>query len=133
MGDRREAWYSYVELTHRYADAVDRGAGSEVARLFAADGRWDGTDFGLDLLTGSDALTRHFTGTGDQPMSVHLVHNHLLVDMSAAQVTARSYAHALLPRAERIRHMIVGYHDVLKFDGEEWRFGERVLRRGLSY
>lgn len=133
MGDRHDVWRSYVELTHRYADAVDRGAGSDVAGLFVADGRWDGTGFGLAALAGRDALIRHFNGGVDPPMSVHLVHNHVVVDASTSKVTARSFTHALSAREDRIRHLIVRYDDVLVLDGDEWRFAERVLGRVLSY
>ena len=133
MDDQRYAWYAYVELTHRYADGVDRGAGAEVAALFIPDGRWDGTVFSLAVVTGTEALTRHFSPAGDQPASVHLVHNHLVEEVSASRVVARSYAHAMLPRETGLRHLIVGYEDVLKPVDGEWRFAERVLRRGLSY
>lgn len=133
MDDRRDAWHVYVELTHRYADGVDRGAGAEVAALFTPDGRWDGTEFRIAVLTGTDSLMRHFSVGGDDQHTVHLVHNHLVDEVSASQVVARSYAHALLPRETGLRHLIIGYEDVLTPVDGEWRFAERVLRRGLSY
>lgn len=133
MDDRRDAWYAYVELAHRYADAVDRSSGSEVAELFNADGRWDGTDFGLAVITGREALIHHFAAGSGHPPSVHLVHNPLIVDVSTPRVTARSYTHSLMQRQDRTRHLIVGYTDVLMVDGDGWRFAERVLHRVLSY
>lgn len=133
MDDHRDAWYSYVELTHRYAAAVDRGAGSEVAGLFVPDGRWDGTDYGLAVLTGSEALTRHFDGSDEQSVSVHLVHNHLVLDVSPSRMTARSCAQTVLRRDGGTRQLIVSYDDVLALDRGAWRFVERVLGRLLSF
>lgn len=132
MSDHADVWYAYVDLTHRYAEAVDLGAGSRVAELFVADGRWDGSDFRLDVLVGRDALTRHFAGGGDDAASVHLVHNHLVVEATGSTAVASSYAHVIMPREDRVRHLIVRYDDVVTCN-DEWRFVERVLRRVLSY
>jgi 16S rRNA U516 pseudouridylate synthase RsuA-like enzyme len=133
MIDGANAWYTYVELTNRYADAVDRGAGSEVAALFAPLGRWDGTAFGLAVLTGGDALTHHFTQTESELSSVHLVSNHLVVDASEMQIAAQSYGLSITSRKGRIRNVIVRYDDLVVPEGGEWRFTERVLGRSLSY
>ena len=64
---------------------------------------------------------------------MHLVHNHLLLDVSASETTARSHSWAVLERGDKIRHVIVGYEDVLTDDGSGWQFAERVLRRVVSY
>lgn len=131
MSDHLDLMLVYIELTHRYADAVDRGDGDAVAALFADAGRWDGRDFGLTVVTGSDALVEQFT-TSEPSGSVHLVTNHL-VDRSSSEPRATSYGYSILPRADRVRHLVVRYEDVLVESDGTWRFAERTLRRAVSF
>lgn len=125
-------WYAYVELTSRYVEALDLDAGVGIGELFEADGTWDGTDFGLPVLSGRDAIELHFAGSGDPPASVHLVHNHRIIEVSDTGAVARSYCHAMQTRPDRVRHLIVRYEDVVGF-GDGWQFKSRVLYRGPAF
>ncbi|HWL43694.1 MAG TPA: nuclear transport factor 2 family protein [Ilumatobacter sp.] len=132
IADERDIWYAYVDLTHRYAEAVDLNAGLGVAGLFATAGTWDGTSFRLGVLTGRAAIGRHFAGTAETPPSVHLVHNHRLVAVSDTHTVASSYSHAIQTRPDGIRHLVVRYDDVLTLE-DGWRFQSRTLHRGPSF
>jgi len=129
IADQLGVWYAYVDLTRRYATAVDENDGRGIADLFADDGTWNGTDYGLPVVTGSEAIARHFTASAGQSTSLHLVHNHRILDSSESDVAGASYSHVIQFRSDRVRHLIVRYDDLLSFrDG--WRFPTRVLHRG---
>lgn len=131
MADRLLLTFVYTDLTHRYADAVDRGDGSAVAALFGSPGTWDGREFRLPVISGHEALAAHFE-VSEPTGSVHLVSNHLVVD-AAGQPRATSYAHVVQPRADGVRQLVVRYDDLMIDDDGEWKFAERVLRRAISF
>ena len=132
MDDNVRITLAYVELTHWYADSVDRGDGEAVAALFGPVGSWDGREFGLTVATGHDELVEHFS-TSEPTGSVHLVSNHLVVDHSSSWPRATSTGHAIIKRNDRVRQVIVRYEDVLVEHGGAWKFADRTLRRAVSF
>lgn len=132
IADQLEVWYAYVDLTHRYATAVDEHDGRGIADLFVDDGTWNGAEYGLPVVTGNEAIERHLTASAGQPASLHLVHNHQILDCSQSDVAAASYSHVIQFRPDRVRHLIVRYDDLLSFQ-DGWRFQTRLLHRGPSY
>lgn len=124
-------WYAYVDLTHRYAEAIDEHGGVGIGDLFVADGTWDGAAFRLALVEGRDAIAAFFEGADGPAWSVHLVQNHRLVSRSEGRAIATSLTYAIQASEDGPKHLVVRYEDELVDDGDGgWRFASRRLLRG---
>lgn len=118
------------DLAHRYAWAVDRRQGAELAALFTADGAIRGHGENPIDYTGPARLAEMMGDLGMFERTMHNVFNQLFEQDAQGAVTGLTYCIAshILPGDEPICvDMAIWYHDRYALQGEQWKFAERRL------
>lgn len=108
------------QLVARYCDALDRGDGEAWAATFVDDGRFE--TVGRTPVVGRSAIAALIAGRAPY-RSRHFPTN-LLIDVDGDSARMRAY----LKVVSEGRITVTGeYADVLRRDGGQWRFVERVF------
>lgn len=118
------------DLAHRYAWAVDRRQGAELAALFTADGAIRGHGENPIDYTGPARLVEMMGDLGMFERTMHNVFNQLFEQDAQGAVTGLTYCIAshILPGDEPVCvDMAIWYHDRYALQGEQWKFAERRL------
>lgn len=118
------------DLAHRYAWAVDRRQGAELAALFTPDGAIRGFPPNPIDYTGPARLQAMMADLGMFERTMHNVFNQLFEADERGQVTGMTYCIAshLMPGAEPVLvDMAIWYHDSYALHDGTWRFAERRL------
>jgi hypothetical protein len=109
----------------RYTLALDDGRTGDVVATFCADGTC--TIPGLGTHTGRDALHAAFTSWEPRGPQRHLVLNTLVTDWSSTEARATSDVIFIsLGRSGWAIRLVGRYDDVLRREGDEWRFHRRA-------
>ena len=115
------------ELTARYCLHVVRGEGEAVVQLFTEDGVFDGTNAGINVARGRQALLEFYKAVREPEQAIPFIHNHIIeVDGDLASGTC-----ALEGRFVRKGESYTGagmYEDKYRKENGKWRFAERKLR-----
>lgn len=114
------------DLAQRFTDAVNRRSPTEMAALFAPDGRWNVP--GVDETVGHDAIAARLTGLlGQFTHLVQLLHSGV-VDLHGDRATARWYLTEHGRDPEGAGALFIGYYedDLERHDGA-WRFASRTF------
>ena len=107
-----------------YTQALDDGRTADVVATFCADGSCDIP--GLGSAEGHDALRQAYERVEPRRPQRHLALNTLVQDWDDDEATAVSDVVFLLLRQAGRQVQLVGrYHDVLRRDGDVWRFRRR--------
>lgn len=108
-----------------YTQALDDGRSDDVVATFCPDGACDIP--GLGIHAGHDALREAYTRVEPTRPQRHLVLNTLVTNWDADEAAATSDVVLLLQRSAGWSIQLVGrYHDVLRRDGDRWRFHRRT-------
>ncbi|MFJ7748821.1 nuclear transport factor 2 family protein [Arthrobacter sp. NPDC097144] len=123
------------KLMHRYCACLDNGRLDELVSLFADDGVWDGSAWGLAEISGRADLRAFFQATiNAHPDSdtVHLVFNHIIDTASdTASGTAYFQVFGLNPDGTR-KDSLGQYTDEFVRIGPDWKFSRRSVRAVLA-
>lgn len=118
------------DLAHRYAWAVDRRQGAELADLFTPDGAIRGWGENPIDYTGPVRLAEMMGDLGMFERTMHNVFNQVFDRTDDGAVTGMTYCIAshILPGADPVCvDMAIWYHDRYALDGTQWKFAERRL------
>lgn len=118
------------DLAHRYAWAVDRRQGAELAALFTLEGAIRGYAPNPIDYTGPARLAAMMADLGMFERTMHNVFNQLFEQDEHGQVTGMTYCVAshLLPGDEPVLvDMAIWYHDTYARQQGQWKFAERRL------
>lgn len=112
------------DLTARFTDSVNRGAGTDLGALFTADGEWHVP--GLPPVSGPDAIAAQLDALlGNFVHLVQLTHSGH-VDVLDGQATAVWYLTENAADAAGTGYTFTGvYTDILACTDEGWRFRRR--------
>ena len=110
-----------------YTQALDDGRSDDVVATFCADG---GIDIpGMGTYEGHDALRAAFDGWKPRRPQRHLVLNTLITEWNDHEATAISdIVFAKMADSGWAIQLVGRYHDVLHYDGGQWRFHRRAAR-----
>jgi hypothetical protein len=108
-----------------YTQALDDGRTDDVVATFCADGSCDIP--GLGTFDGHAALLEAYRQVEPRRPQRHLVLNTLVTEWSDDEAAATSDVVFLLQREKGWSVQLVGrYHDVLRREGDTWRFQRRA-------
>lgn len=115
-------------LTHEYVSALDGGRLEELVSLFAEDGIWDGTGWGIPAVRGSAALREFFESTmSSNRGTCHLVLNHI-IDVDGDRAAGTAYFHAFGRRLDGSLQDSLGlYSDTFTRTAGGWKFAYRSV------
>lgn len=123
------------KLMHRYSACLDNGRLDELVSLFADDGVWDGSAWGLAEISGTADLRAFFHATINAHAgsgTVHLVFNHI-IDVASDTASATAYFQAFGLNPDGTRKDSLGlYTDQFVRIGSEWKFSRRSVRAVLN-
>jgi hypothetical protein len=116
-------------LVQAYAFFTDEGRADELAAMFTADAKWDGTDLGYGWAEGPEAIAatvlQHFDPT--RPM-IHVPGPPLLVRVSDSEVRGAGWCLATRSAGDGASPVIYfHYDDEFRRDEGVWRFSRRTL------
>lgn len=118
------------DLAHRYAWAVDRRQGAELAALFTPDGAIRGWGANPIDYTGPERLDAMMADLGMFERTMHNVFNQVFEQDAHGSVTGLTYCIAshLMPGDDPVLvDMAIWYHDTYALQNAEWKFAERRL------
>lgn len=118
------------DLAHRYAWAVDRRQGTELAALFTPDGAIRGYAPNPIDYTGPARLNEMMADLGMFERTMHNVFNQIFEQDADGAVTGLTYCIAshIMPGDEPVCvDMAIWYHDSYAQADGQWKFAERKL------
>lgn len=118
------------DLAHRYAWAVDRRQGAELAALFTPDGAVRGYGENPIDYTGPERLGAMMADLGMFERTMHNVFNQVFEIDAGGKVTGMTYCIAshIMPGDDPVTvDMAIWYHDRFERHAGEWKFAERQL------
>ncbi|MDN3480903.1 nuclear transport factor 2 family protein [Arthrobacter sp. APC 3897] len=119
-----------IQLMHRYSSHLDAGRLDELVSLFADDGVWDGSAWGLPEIRGTGELRSFFADTMSGPSNtLHLVLNHIIdADADADTATGSAYFHVFSLTHDGTRRDSLGiYTDRFVRTARGWKFARRSV------
>lgn len=123
------------KLMHQYSQCLDNGRLEDLVALFADDGVWDGSAWGLAEVKGTEELRDFFEATISTHAgsgTVHLVLNHI-IDTAGDTATGTAYFQAFGLNPDGTRKDSLGvYTDQFVRTGAGWKFARRSVRAVLA-